>query len=150
MASYPRPLICPFLCLSVSLSLRRYDATDSVYGRVHCRLAWSKDVLSGWAWVEGPGGLTGRDLIPLGRMGPPGTPQNEFDSHLCFASRPVSAPDGERIYYAGSNGQRRLFVEIHVCVIYIHIGGTLVSSFPVLVAGSSGASVRLFVSCIFA
>ena len=81
-----------------------YDATDSTLGRVHCRLAWSKDVLTGWGWVEADG-LTGRDLIPLGRMGAAGSAENAFDSHLCFASRPVRAPEGERIYYAGSNGK---------------------------------------------
>ena len=96
-----------------------YDATDGVYGRVHCRLAWSKDPVSGWGWV-GPGGLTATpDFIPLGRMGPAGSPENAFDSYLCFASRPVrhyggsargdstrqEDEDEERIYYAGSNGK---------------------------------------------
>merc|ERR1712232_308377 len=33
-------------------------------GFVHCRLSWSTDA-SKWQWVD-PGGLTGRDFIPLG------------------------------------------------------------------------------------
>ena len=57
-----------------------YDATDSVFNRVHCRLVWSRSALSGWAFVDA-GGLTGRDLIPLGAMGPAGSPQNEFDRY---------------------------------------------------------------------
>jgi hypothetical protein len=57
-----------------------------------------------WEWVDA-GGLTGRDLIPLGPTGPAGTLQNAFDSHLCFASRPVHTPDGERLNYSGSNGK---------------------------------------------
>lgn len=81
-----------------------YDATDSINGRVHCRLVWSNDILTGWSFVE-KDGLTGRDLIPLGRSGTPGTDANAFDSHLCFASRPVHTPDGERVYYSGSNGK---------------------------------------------
>jgi hypothetical protein len=79
-----------------------YDATDSINGRVHCRLVWSRDVLHGWAWVEQPGGLTGPDLIPLGHSGPAGTPANAFDSHLCFATRPVRTSGEERIYYSGA------------------------------------------------
>eukprot|EP01048_Picozoa_sp_COSAG05_P011058 COSAG05_NODE_1016_length_6185_cov_4.604831_5_plen_757_part_00 len=81
-----------------------YDATDSVNGRVHCRLVWSKAILTGWEFVE-EGGLTGRDFIPLGHSGPAGTEANAFDSHLCFATRPVHTADGERVYYSGSNGK---------------------------------------------
>jgi hypothetical protein len=72
--------------------------------KVHCRLSWSKDAAS-WQWVD-PGGLTGADFVPLGK-GPevlPGKPgeQNDFDSHICFASKPVSIQgEGERIYYMG-------------------------------------------------
>jgi hypothetical protein len=81
-----------------------YDATDRVNNRVHCRLVWSKNILSGWAFVE-DGGLAGRDFIPLGTSGPAGSQANAFDSHLCFAARPVHTPDGERVYYSGSNGK---------------------------------------------
>jgi len=49
------------------------------------------------------GGLTGRDLIPLGEFN---SSFNAFDSHLCYASPPVHAPgEGERLYYMGSNGK---------------------------------------------
>jgi hypothetical protein len=57
-----------------------------------------------------PGGITGRDFIPLNFTVPPGQHENEnenenaFDSHLCFAAPPVHTPQGERLYYMGSNG----------------------------------------------
>lgn len=85
-----------------------YDATDAVLNRVHCRLAWSREPLSGWSWADnttGAGGLTGPELIPLGLAGPAGTSANAFDSHLCFAAKPVRTPEGERLYYMGSNGK---------------------------------------------
>ena len=99
-----------------------YDATDHVNNRVHCRLAWSHSAQAGWRWVD-PGGLTGRDLIPLGSDTAPG--HNDFDSHLCYGAIPVRARGGapgsphsersepatataqqqhERLYYMGSNG----------------------------------------------
>jgi hypothetical protein len=83
-----------------------YDYTDRINNRVHCRLAYSKapSPLSGWEWVD-QGGLTGRDFIPLGSSGPAGSAENAFDSHLCFASPPVHTPEGERLYYMGSNGK---------------------------------------------
>jgi hypothetical protein len=83
-----------------------YDYTDRVNNRVHCRLAYSKapSPLSGWEWVD-EGGLTGRDFIPLGSSGPAGSAENAFDSHLCYASPPVRTPQGERLYYMGSNGK---------------------------------------------
>lgn len=61
-----------------------YDATNKVTNQVHCRLAYSKSATpqEGWGWVD-PGGLTGMDLIPLGKGSWPG--RNEFDSHLCYA-----------------------------------------------------------------
>ena len=89
---------------------------------VHCRLAWSHSAQAGWRWVD-PGGLTGRDLIPLGSDTAPG--HNDFDSHLCYGAIPVRARGGapgsphsersepatataqqqhERLYYMGSNG----------------------------------------------
>ena len=84
-----------------------YDETDPA-NRVHCRLAWSHPDAAlnpanstGWAWVD-KGGLTGLDFIPL-NAGVPGGP-NPFDSHLCYAAPPVHTPDGERLYYMGSNG----------------------------------------------
>ena len=77
-----------------------YDATDTVNGRVHCRLVWSRDVLHGWTFVE-ENGLMGPDFIPLGHSGPVGTTANAFDSHLCFATRPVHTLEGERLYYSG-------------------------------------------------
>ena len=85
-----------------------YDATDSALNRVHCRLAFTKgpSPAAGWQWVD-PGGLTGRDFIPLGPRGPAGTAANAFDSHLCFAGKPVAGPGGEEewVYYAGSDGK---------------------------------------------
>lgn len=81
-----------------------YDATDKVNNRVHCRLAYSKSATpqEGWGWVD-PVGLTGRDIIPLGKGSWPG--RNDFDSHLCYASLPVHTPTAERLYYMGSNGK---------------------------------------------
>ena len=74
-----------------------YDAA-SADQKVHCRLAWSKSATDWWQWVEGPAGLTtGRDFIALGGAG-------EFDSHICFASKPVAMPTEERLYYMGGNG----------------------------------------------
>ena len=87
-----------------------YDAADPVYNRVHCRLVWAHPSEAfapaaaaggsngsvgggGWRWVD-PGGLTGRDFIPLNSTVPAG--QNAFDSHLCYAAPPVHTPDGER------------------------------------------------------
>ena len=87
-----------------------YDATDPV-NRVHCRLVWAHPSQAftpastnssngsgsgGWRWVD-PGGLTGKDLIPLNSSVPAG--DNAFDSHLCYAAPPVHTPDGERLYY---------------------------------------------------
>ena len=73
--------------------------------------------VSGWTWVDS-GGLTGKDFIPLGHMGTQDNDNNnngngngningnEFDSHLCYAARPVRVPgEGERLYYMGSNGK---------------------------------------------
>jgi len=56
-----------------------FDASDSINGRVHCRLSWSADPLAsagsseGWKWVD-EGGLTGRDFIPLGTSAAAPTP----------------------------------------------------------------------------
>ena len=68
-----------------------YDALSGTVGahagHVHCKLVWSADLTS-WRWVDES------DLIPAG---PPGS----FDSHVCFASSPIVAPDGSiRIYCA--------------------------------------------------
>ena len=71
-----------------------------------------------WKWVAKEG-LTGGDLIPLGaRSNYPGEPgytpgaPNDFDSHICFASRPVTVktPAGshEALYYMGGNGRAAL------------------------------------------
>ena len=62
--------------------------------------------MTGWNWVDG-GGLTGRDLIPLGTTASSDSSVgNAFDSHLCFAAKPVHIPgEGERLYYMGSNGK---------------------------------------------
>jgi hypothetical protein len=38
--------------------------------------------------------------------------ENAFDSHLCYAAPPVHTPDGERLYYMGSNGATT------VCFVY--------------------------------
>jgi hypothetical protein len=68
-----------------------------------------------WKWVAKER-LTGGDLIPLGaRSNYPGEPgytpgaPNDFDSHICFASRPVTVktPAGshEALYYMGGNGR---------------------------------------------
>jgi len=103
-----------------------FDAQDPD-GRVHCRLAWAPGArtpadadatatatatattgadadntlpvpLGPWAWVEGDGGLTGTETIPLGADG-------AFDSHVCFAAAsPVTWQGEERIYYMGGNG----------------------------------------------
>ena len=74
-----------------------YDAASGDQ-KVHCRLVWSKSATDWWQWVEGPAGLTtGRDFIALGGAG-------EFDSHICFASKPVAMPTEERLYYMGGNG----------------------------------------------
>jgi len=74
-----------------------FDANDPSQ-RVHCRLAWSEVAAStsAWQWVD-EGGFVGRDLIPLGL---PST----FDSHICFAARPVTHGGEERLYYMGGNG----------------------------------------------
>jgi len=76
------------------------------HGKVHCRLAWSNNPVSpqgvdGWQWVD-PTGLEGEDFIPLGT--PTTASTNPFDSHICFAAKPVSTGDEERIYYIGSDG----------------------------------------------
>lgn len=73
-----------------------YDANTESQ-QVHCRLAWSRSASDWWQWVEGADGLTGRDLIPLGGRG-------EFDSHICFGSKPLLMANEERIYYMGGNG----------------------------------------------
>jgi hypothetical protein len=70
---------------------------DIKEGTIHCRLSWSKDA-SNWQWVD-PGGLAGRDFIPVGEKG-------AFDSHICFAAaHPVAIPGtGVRMYYMGGDG----------------------------------------------
>jgi hypothetical protein len=74
-----------------------YDANDA-NGRVHCRLAWSEDPARAhsWKWVE-TDGLDGREFIPLGSTG-------AFDSHICFAAKPVTTSNSTRVYYFGGNG----------------------------------------------
>ena len=83
-----------------------YDTTDTTYNRVHCRLVVNsgKDPTERWSWVD-PGGLTGRDFIPLGDIGPPGTDRNSFDSHLCYAAPPTVTESAVRLYYMGSDGK---------------------------------------------
>jgi hypothetical protein len=90
-----------------------YDATDPV-NRVHCRLVWAHPAEAlapatagtsgsgGWHWVD-PAGITGRDFIPLNST-VSAAGENAFDSHLCYAAPPVHTPQGERVYYMGSNG----------------------------------------------
>ena len=77
-----------------------YDA-GSKADKVHCHLAWARasDVTSlhAWRWVDQEKGVDGTPLIPLGEA-------SSFDSHICFASRPVSYNGTERIYYFGGNG----------------------------------------------
>jgi len=79
-----------------------YEAT-SPEGRVRCKLAFARpaDVtrVGGWRWVDtsSVGGLGWQEMIPLGAPG-------SFDSHICFASKPVSLDGAERIYYMGGNG----------------------------------------------
>lgn len=80
-----------------------YDSKDeSTFGsgKVHCRLAYSTDPTRGWDWVD-----KDDDLIPLGIQGANATdPDNAFDSHVCFAAKPVTFGGVERIYYMGGNG----------------------------------------------
>ena len=73
-----------------------YDALDPA-GRVRCRLAWSRNPLEGWEWVEGDE-ARGPEFVPLGAP-------SAFDSHVCFAAAsPVAWRGAERIYYMGGNG----------------------------------------------
>lgn len=51
----------------------------------------------GWHWVDARGPVDGAPLIPLGGAG-------TFDSHVCFASRPITHDHTEHIYYFGGNG----------------------------------------------
>ena len=80
-----------------------YDADDSSkfgHGKVHCRLAYSIDLLSPWTYVD-----FSTDFIPLGTQGSSTTdPANAYDSHICFAAKPVTYDTEERIYFMGGNG----------------------------------------------
>jgi hypothetical protein len=72
------------------------------HGTVHTRLSWSNDSHH-WSWVD-QGGLTGKPLIPLGKMSKD-SKANDFDSHITFAGTfPIVMPEDHsiRLYYAGS------------------------------------------------
>jgi hypothetical protein len=65
-------------------------------GTVRCGLAWSSEATRGWRWVT-EDGLLSSGIIPLGSDG-------SFDSHICFAARPIFVHGQHWLYYMGGNG----------------------------------------------
>mmetsp|Transcript_9407 Transcript_9407/g.30685 ORF Transcript_9407/g.30685 Transcript_9407/m.30685 type:complete len:408 (-) Transcript_9407:2467-3690(-) len=87
--------------LGINMMFDDDEPSDFGKGKVHCRLAWSASLQSGWHLLD-----KDDDFIPLGHQGSSvDDPANAFDSHICFAAAlPTTVGDLERLYYMGGNG----------------------------------------------
>ena len=70
-----------FPYLNIYLGVVMYYQASTFRQEVRCRLAWSPDGVK-WNAVD-----EGEDLIPLG-------PEDSFESHICYGSKPVTLDDG--------------------------------------------------------